>query len=125
MFRHRFAAHAAVEQLVQAGFSRDDISVLMSEETRVLEFGQSGPQGGVLGALVAAVVKVGELLVPGVLVLGTGPLVGAGPRAIDAAALSEGLRAGGIVVGVLVPEERARLAGDVLRLAGGEAPVAA
>src|SRR5947209_7388092 len=81
LFADRHAAHAAVEQLVQAGFPRDTISVVMSEDTHEREFGpleseRSGVRparhAGVLGAIASGLVA---LVWPGGLALrAAGPL---------------------------------------------------
>lgn len=127
LFRERWTAHAAVEQLVQAGFSRDDISVLMSEQTHAREFApasgvralfsESSPArattGGVLGAIVSSLVA----LLPGATLLAAGPLA-AGPLV---APNVEGALAPAVIVEVLVragiPEPDAELASR--RLHGG------
>src|ERR1700730_11835171 len=61
LFADRHTVHAAVEQLVQAGFPRDAISMGLSESTHEREFGgaaseQSGirfTRNTVLGAIVS------------------------------------------------------------------------
>lgn len=147
LFADRHAAHAAVEQLVQAGFSRDSISVVMTEDTHEREFGvpasdRSGAHAthGVLGMIVAG---LAVLVRPeGVALRGAGPLVGAILRAGEPGTLSvalvtaglgehearfvdEGVRGGSIVVGVHAPSERVRLALQLLELTGGSALQAA
>lgn len=155
LFADRHAAHAAVEQLVQAGFPRDTISIMMLERTHEREFG--GPQSetadtsglrstrpaGVLGAIVSGVVEVSQ---PGGPALrGAGPLAGALLRAppnatadaftaaLAAAGLADheaqfllhGVRNGSIAVGVHATGDRVRLATQLLELAGGAALQAA
>ena len=43
LFADRHSAHAAVEQLAQAGFPRDAIDLVMSEDTHEREFGSASP----------------------------------------------------------------------------------
>jgi len=147
LFGDRHAAHAAVEQLVQAGFTRDAISVLMSESTLEREFGVTGPDSeessgvrsarptGILGAIVAGLV----VLAPpcGLSLRAAGPLLsmllreapqqggfsealtGAGLAGDHARFVDAGVRDGAIVVGVHASDERARLAMQLLELSGG------
>ena len=68
LFKSRVAAEAAVDTLIKRGFTRDDISVLMSDATRHKEFavqtrshaadgaGIGGAVGGTVGAVLAAIV---------------------------------------------------------------------
>jgi hypothetical protein len=42
LFADRHSTHAAAEQLVQAGFARNEVSVAMSDETYEREFGAGG-----------------------------------------------------------------------------------
>ena len=117
IFHSRAASEEAVEDLVDAGFSRDDISVLMSETTRGREFALApatkAPEGavtgatlgGVLGAIAAGLAAVGILVIPGV------NLVAAGPVLAALAGLGAGAAAGGIagaLTGLGIPEHEAR-----------------
>jgi hypothetical protein len=147
LFSDRHSAHAAVEQLAQAGFARDEVSIAMSEDTHEREFGstpsmRSGVRpapnaNGVLGALITG---LAQLSTPGSTGLRVGgPLLDAMLRAgaLSAAlfalgmaepgvqALREGLVGGNIVVGVHANGERSALAMQLLELAGGEALQAA
>lgn len=145
LFRDRLATHVAVEQLVQSGFPRDDISVLMSERTHEREFATSGvcmtgaaaATAGVLCTIVTGLAHLGTLSIQRFELLGAGPLVAAmGMRgavgglagvlmsagvpqrvACDVAAR---LNAAGILVGVLASPTRVELAKQVLKLSGGE-----
>src|SRR5216683_2386460 len=66
LFKNRVAAEAAVDAIVKRGYTRDHISVLMSDATRSKEFalqtrshaadgaGIGGATGGVIGALIGA-----------------------------------------------------------------------
>jgi Heat induced stress protein YflT domain len=119
LFRTRVAAEAAVDALIKRGYTREEISVLMSDATRTKEFaietgtrategaGIGGAVGGTLGAIVAAVAAVGtNIVLPG---LG---LVIAGPLAAALAGAGAGGAVGGVVgalVGVGIPEHRAKV----------------
>jgi hypothetical protein len=150
LFADRHAAHAAVEQLVQAGFPRDAISVVMTEDTHEREFAPLGCErsgvrparhSGVLGAIVSGLVALGG---PGGLALrAAGPLVAtllrarpptfavssaltsAGFAEPQARFVDEGVRAGLIAVGVHASADRVRLALQLLELSGGAALQAA
>lgn len=148
LFADRHTAHAAVEQLVQAGFPRDAISVVMTEDTHEREFGdtlsdRSGVRAaraaGVLGAIVAGLVlltrsggmilRAAGPLVPAMLLAGDGALVAAlisaGLGEHEALFVHDGLCAGAIAVGVLADPVRMRLALQLLALSGGTALQAA
>src|SRR6185503_6628107 len=117
-FKTRAGAERAVENLVDYGFSRDDISLLMSDATRGREFGlqmaTKAPEGvatgatvgGVLGAIAAGLVALGIVVVPGL------ALVAAGPIVATLAGLGAGAAAGGVaggLIGLGIPEHEARL----------------
>lgn len=118
-FKTRAAAEAAVDALIKRGYSRDDISVLMSDATRNKEFavqakshaadglGIGGAIGGTVGAVLAAIVGIGtSIAIPG---LG---LVVAGPIAAALAGAGAGGATGGLIgllVGTGIPEHRARV----------------
>jgi hypothetical protein len=149
LFADRHTAHTAVEQLVQAGFPRDAISVVMTEDTHEREFGEAHSErsglrsakrpNGVLGAIVAGLVSLTRSggvmlraagpLVPAMLLAGEGALVpslvSAGLEEHEAHFVHDGLRAGSIAVGVQAEPERTRLALQLLALSGGAALQAA
>jgi hypothetical protein len=147
LFADRHSTRAAVEQLAQAGFARDSISVAMSQATHDRQFGESGrPSGvrtrsvwrdGLLGALVSSLttvvspgegpLRVGGPLAPRIVLAGalSRALLALGLRESDARAVGAGLRDGYIVVGVQTEGDRANLAARLLELAGGVAPQAA
>src|SRR5882672_3790868 len=90
LFANRIAAESAVDALLKRGYSRDDISVLMSDSTRTKEFalqtpthaadgaGIGGAVGGVVGAVLAAIVAVGStILLPGINLVIAGPIAAA------------------------------------------------
>lgn len=117
LFGTRSDAREAVDQLLRAGFTQSNISMLMSESTRGREFtlttetkapegaAAGAAVGGVLGAIVAALVAVGSLAVPGIGIVAAGPIVAA------MAGLGAGGAAGGLVgalVGLGLPEHEAK-----------------
>src|SRR5262245_35064816 len=89
IFANRASAELAVDQLMASGYSRDDISVLMSDATRGREFGitedSKAPEGaatgaavgGVLGAIAAGLISVGIIAIPGVGLVAAGPIIAA------------------------------------------------
>jgi hypothetical protein len=122
MFYDREPAAAAVERLHGLGYGRDDISVMMDDQTRERAFssmvnakGSEGiaagaTVGGVLGAIVAGLTATGSV----VAIAGTGglaaPLV-AGPLAAALAGLGAGAAGGGIIgglIGVGIAEKHAK-----------------
>jgi hypothetical protein len=119
LFKTRVAAEAAVDALIKRGYTREEISVLMSDATRSKEFaietgthaaqgaGIGGAVGGTLGAVIAAIVAVGtNVALPGLGLVIAGPLVAA------LAGAGAGGAAGGLVgalVGVGIPEHRAKV----------------
>jgi hypothetical protein len=142
LFADRHSAHAAVEQLAQAGFARDEVSVAMSEDTHEREFGtlpstRSGMRpapsaGGVLTAIVAglavfttpggAALRVGGPLRGALLRAGalSVALFAVGMAEPEVRAVRDGLLNGGIVVGVHASSDRVALASQLLQLSGGE-----
>ncbi|HLN98784.1 MAG TPA: hypothetical protein VK208_10010 [Pyrinomonadaceae bacterium] len=119
LFKNRVAAEAAVDAVMKRGYTRDDISVLMSDATRTKEFalqarthaadgaGMGGAVGGVVGAVLAAIVAVGSTIVlPGL------NLVIAGPIAAALAGAGAGAATGGVIgalIGAGIPEYRAKV----------------
>lgn len=112
------AAEAAVDQLIAAGFSNQDVSVLMADRRGAKEFAAEkntkAPEGATTGAGVAGAVGgtlgllagIGALAIPGV-----GPLIAAGPIMGALAGLGVGGTVGGVVgalVGLGIPEYEAK-----------------
>ena len=123
VFDTRTAAAAAVDRLVASGFSRDDISILVSDGTPGRQLGvQEGTKaaegtaagaaaGGALGAILAGLV----VATGGVGVAVAGPIVAA------LAGLGAGGTLGGVVgaaVGASMPEHEVKLYGDLLEAGG-------
>lgn len=107
-----------VENLQSAGFSNNDISVLLPDKTGTREFahekGTKAPEGAVTGAGTGAVlggvlgwlVGIGSLAIPGV-----GPFIAAGPIMAALSGAAIGGTAGGLVgalVGMGIPEYEAK-----------------
>lgn len=117
LFKTRSSAERAVESLIDYGYSRDDISLLMSEATRGREFAvrmaTKAPEGaatgatigGVLGAVAAGLVALGIIVIPGL------ALVAAGPVIAVLAGVGAGAAAGGVtgaLIGLGLPEHEAK-----------------
>src|ERR1044071_441261 len=117
LFKARSSAERAIEDLVAHGWSRDDISLLMSDATQGREFGLAmaskapegaatgGTIGGVLGAIAAGLVAAGGL---------TGALIGRGIRKQGARFFNEEIEHGGILIGVSTHDDRAGQARKIL-----------
>lgn len=119
LFTNKTQAEAAVDALIKRGYTRDDISVIMSDSTHNKHFaieggnkaaagsGIGGAVGSVLGATLAAIAAVGtSLALPG---LG---IIVAGPIAAALAGAGAGGATGGIIgalVGAGIPEHRANV----------------
>jgi len=119
LFKTRAAAEAAVDAIIKRGYTRDDISVLMSDATKNKEFavqtrshaadgmGIGGAIGGTVGAVLAAIVAVATAItIPGV------GLVVAGPIAAALAGAGAGATTGGLLgllIGTGVTEHRAKV----------------
>jgi hypothetical protein len=128
LFKSKISAEAAVDAIMKRGFTRDDISVMMSDATRSKEFalqtrthaadglGIGGAVGGAVGAVLAAVAAVGTtLFLPGI------NLVIAGPIAAALAGAGAGGATGGLIgalIGAGIPEYRARVYDAGLRGGG-------
>ena len=125
LFRDRDSAERAYQSISDRGYSRDDVDVVMSDDTRERHFtgrttdretelgskaaegaGIGGAIGGSLGAIAAAIAAVGTTIaLPG---LG---IVIAGPLAAAIAGAGAGAATGGIVgalIGWGIPEERVK-----------------
>ena len=125
IYLSRDAAQGAVRALRDAGFSGDDISVLLPEdlddkdlvtdqntkasEGAVVGVGSGAALGGALGWMVG----IGALAIPGI-----GPVIAAGPIAAVLAGIGVGGAVGGFtgaLIGVGIPEqEAAKYEGKIL-----------
>jgi hypothetical protein len=121
MFRDRDIAERAYACMASRGYTKDDVTLLMSEDARRRHFagkpdtelgskaaegaGVGALVGGGLGALLAGLAAAGTIALPGIGLIAMGPI---------AAALTGGAigAAGGGIVGALIgygiPEEQAR-----------------
>lgn len=119
MFNSRPAAERAVADLQNLGYTQNDISVMMNNDTHAREFaadtgtkategaGVGAGIGGTLGAIVAALTAGGAIVATGGV---AAPLV-AGPLAAALAGAGAGGLGGGLIGGLIgagIPEERAR-----------------
>ena len=118
IFATRAAAERAVDQLTAAGFSNQDVSVLMSDKEGSKDFATEknakAPEGtatgvgvgGIVGGTLGLLAGIGALAIPGV-----GPLIAAGPIMGALAGLGVGGAVGGLVgalVGMGIPEYEAK-----------------
>ena len=125
LFPDRTSAEAAYDTAYSRGYSKDDVNLVMSDDTRKRHFsgdtvgketelgskaaegaGIGGAIGGTLGAILASMAAVGtSIALPG---LG---LVIAGPLAAAAAGAGAGAAGGGLLgalIGWSIPEERVK-----------------
>jgi hypothetical protein len=117
VFSSRASAEYGAEELMKAGFSADDISLLMSETTQGREFAVTSstkaPEGaatgatigGVLGAIAGGLAAVGSLAIPGLALVAAGPVVAA-LTGLGAGAAAGGLT--GALIGFGIPEHEAK-----------------
>jgi hypothetical protein len=123
MFRDRDSAENAYGSLTSRGYTKDDINLLMSDDTRKKHFTDDGREteigskalegagtgaaiGGAVGATLAAIAAIGTTLA----LPGLGLLV-AGPIAAALAGAGAGGATGGLIgalVGAGIPEERVK-----------------
>ncbi len=122
LFRDRDSAEKAYSSLSTRGYNKDDVNLMMSDETRKTHFadapdselgdkamegaGVGGAIGGTVGAVLAAIAAIGTAVaLPGI------GLVVAGPIAAALAGAGAGGLTGGLVgalIGSGIPEDRAR-----------------
>ncbi len=123
MFSDRDSAERAYNSLESRGYSKDDLNILMSDETRKKHFSKDDPKtelgtkamegagkgsaiGGTLGAIIGAVAAIGtSVLIPGLGLIVAGPLA-AGLAGAGAGGLTGGLV--GALIGSGIPEDRAK-----------------
>ena len=119
LFKNRADAEKAFTEVEKHGYTREGVSLLMTEATRKKEFGVEesskaaagagigGAVGGTVGAALAAIAAIGTSVV--IPPLG---LVVAGPLAAGLAGACAGAASGGLVgalVGAGIPEYRAKV----------------
>lgn len=123
LFRDRESAERAYGSMSSRGYGKDDVNLMMSDETRKKYFsdddkdseldtkawegaGKGAAIGGTVGATLAAIAAIGtSLALPGLGLLVAGPLA-AGIAGAGAGGLTGGLI--GALVGSGIPEEHAK-----------------
>lgn len=114
MYKTAGDAERAVQTLTTAGFTHNDISVLLSDGQTTHDFAvekkTKAPEGtaagattgGIIGGTLGLLAGIGALAIPGI-----GPLLAAGPIVAALAGVGAGGTAGGIIgalVGMGIPE---------------------
>jgi len=124
MFRDREATESAYNTLQERGYTNDDISMVMSDETRKKHFladseeteigtkaaegaGKGSAIGSTVGAIAGIIAAVGtSLVIPGLGIVIAGPIA-AGLAGAGAGGITGGII--GALVGSGIPEARAKL----------------
>jgi hypothetical protein len=124
MFNDRESAERAYNSVESRGYGKDDVNVIMSDETRKKHFhdvahptdfgtkamegaGTGGAIGGAIGGIIGAVAAIGtSLLIPGLGLIIAGPLA-AGLAGAGAGSITGGLI--GALIGSGIPKERAAI----------------
>ncbi len=122
MFSDREGVENAYSTLEERGYTKDDINLVMSDETRKKHFakgeseigskamegaGTGSAIGGTVGAIAGVIAAIGTtLVIPGLGLVIAGPIA-AGLAGAGAGGITGGLI--GALVGSGIPEERARL----------------
>src|SRR6266481_2995137 len=118
IYKSSAEAETAVDRLSSAGFSHNDISVLLPDTQSSKEFAHEkntkAPEGtttgvatgGVVGGTLGLLAGIGALAIPGV-----GPFIAAGPIMASLAGLAAGGAVGGLagsLIGAGIPEYEAK-----------------
>src|SRR4249919_3709516 len=118
IYKSSIQAESAVDRIAAAGFSHNDISVLLPDTQSSKEFAHEkntkAPEGtttgvttgGVVGGTLGLLAGIGALAIPGV-----GPFIAAGPIMASLAGLGVGGAVGGLIgalVGMGIPEYEAK-----------------
>jgi hypothetical protein len=118
IYKSHNQAEYAVDQITAAGFSHDDISVLLPDNRSTKAFAHEkniqAPEGaatgvatgGILGGTFGLLAGIGALAIPGF-----GPVIAAGPIIAALAGIGVGGAVGGVagaLVGIGIPEYEAR-----------------
>jgi hypothetical protein len=124
MFSDRESTEQAYKTLQERGYSKDDINLVMSDETRKKYFsdeaketeigtkaaegaGKGSAIGGTIGAIVGVIAAIGtSLVIPGLGIVIAGPIA-AGIAGAGAGGITGGVI--GALVGSGIPEARAKL----------------
>ena len=118
IYKSSAQAESAVDRIVAAGFSNNDISVLLPDTQSSKEFAHEkntkAPEGtatgvttgGIVGGTLGLLAGIGTLAIPGL-----GPFIAAGPIMASLAGLGVGGAVGGLIgalVGMGIPEYEAK-----------------
>ncbi len=118
IYKTSLAAERAVDRIIAAGFSNNDISVLLPDSQSSKEFAHEKntktPEGtttgvaagGVIGGTLGLLAGIGAIAIPGL-----GPFIAAGPIMGALAGLGAGGAVGGVIgalVGMGIPEYEAK-----------------
>jgi len=118
IYRNEMQAEQTVNHLLAAGFSNDDISVLLPDNKGTKDFAHKkdtkAPEGtaagattgGVIGGTLGLLAGIGSLAIPGV-----GPFIAAGPIMGALAGIGVGGAVGGLLgalIGMGIPEYEAK-----------------
>jgi len=125
MFRDRESTENVYNTLHERGYSKDDVNLIMSNETRKTHYNEDGAEqteigtkaaehagkgsaiGGTIGAIAGVIAAIGtSVVIPGLGILIAGPLA-AGLAGAGAGGLAGGVI--GALVGSGIPEARAKL----------------
>lgn len=124
MFRDRESTEHAYNTLHERGYTKDDINIVMSDETRKKHFsskvietelgtkaaegaGKGSAIGGTVGAIAGVLAAIGtSMIIPGLGIVIAGPIV-LGLAGAGAGGITGGII--GALVGSGIPEERAKL----------------
>src|SRR5215216_5248183 len=132
LFRDRESAERAYGSLTSRGYGKDDVNLVMSDDTRKKHFsddndteldtkawegaGKGAAIGGTVGATLAAIAAIGTTLaLPGIGLLIAGPIA-AGLAGAGAGGATGGLI--GALVGSGIPEERVKKYEEGIRKGG-------
>jgi hypothetical protein len=117
-FKTRIAAEEALEKLEQAGIGEDQMSLVVTDETRGRSFNidegskvdegvaAGATAGGIVGAILGSVLAAGVVAIPGLNIVIAGGLI-SGLAGFGAGAAAGGLVGG--LIGMGIPEHEARL----------------
>ena len=126
-FKDRVSSEAALRSLENIGVRSEQVSLVMTDETRHNHFKldedskadegaiSGAALGGIAGALLSVLTTAGAMAIPGLNLVVTGPLVAA------LASLGAGALAGGVVGGLIgagIPEHEAKLYEKEIRNGG-------
>jgi hypothetical protein len=128
IYKTRTSAEQSVDRLLAAGFSSDDISVLLPDSNSSKEFAHEkntkAPEGttagvtagGAIGGTLGLLAGIGALAIPGV-----GPFIAAGPIMATLAGAGVGGAVGGLIgalVGMGIPEYEAKRYEGIIKAGG-------